>query len=788
MNDDERTPETVIVRPEQSYVPAARAEVVDAEFRVARGRRLRSWTRLLFRYRWLAGTCFGVTVGLAALVTLVVPRAYTAATRLQVTHQAPLRLQVEERELQLDSNTTAGASFLATQVAALRSRDLAERVIRGRRLGENPAFLRPAPERGGLVWASSRMLTLLRPRGWTGDAAPASEQIDAGSAEEVDARLLDRYLSYLDVGTVPGTDLVEVRFTTPSPSLSAFLAATHAEAYVDANEEARLASNLTTRDALDRQIAEARGQVERAESDLDRFAREHPSVAVNQEQKLVAQRTAELSELLSTAEAERVALESRNEFLSHADSEPLAFLLDRPAIAKLHGTLLDLETQEAPLTHRFGPNHPQMVDLRRQQAAVQRQLATEVAGEIEAVRASYDAARLRETAIRRKLAHQERIAVALREQGSRYDMLKSDADSARALRESLLKQRMATEVNAQLATFTVRIIERSEVPRNPSRPSVPLNMTLGLAAGLVFAVGSVFACEFFDNSVKSSDDVEGFLELPTLATIPNFALVRKRAGAAAPRALITHAGAGTKGEDGGRVCGPELIVLHEPWSPIAESFRSMRTSVLFSAPGAPPKVILVTSAGAGEGKTVSSLNLATTLADAGSEVLLLDLDLRRPRCHTALGIENGRGLSSFLAGQVPLESVIHALKRPRFFFIPAGPPPPKPAELLGSSRMLDALDELRGAYDFLILDAPPVLPVTDATLLGREADGVVLVVKGHDTPRELVRRARDQLAQAGAHLLGAVVNNVDLGWGDLYFYDRYYGPYYRQPQGPGERA
>ena len=784
---DERTAPPAIVRPERPYVPAVRGEVVDADFRVVRGQRLRDCARLLFRYRWLAGTCFGLTVGLAVLVTLVIPRTYTATTRLQVTHQAPLRLQVEERELQLDGNATGGASFLATQVAALRSRDLAERVIRNRRLAENPAFLRPAPERGGLVWASSRVLNLLRPRGWTGTAASASEENDANPTEEVDARLLDRYLDYLSVETVPGTDLVEVRFTTPSPSLSAFLAATHAEAYVDANEEARLASNLNARDFVDRQLRDARSQVERAEGELDHFATDHPSVAVNQEQRLLAQRTAELSDLLTKAEADRVGLESRNEFLSHADSEPLAYLLDRPAIAKLHAELLDLETQEAPLAHRLGPNDPQMLDLRRQQAAVQRQLATEVAGEIEAVRARYDAARLRETGLRRKLAQQERTAVALRELGSRYDLLKSDADSARALRESLLKQRMATEVNAQLAAFTVRMVERSEVPRRPTRPSVPLNLTLGIAAGLVFAVGSVFVCEYFDNSVKSSDDVEGFLELPTLATIPNFALARKRAGTA-PRALIAHAGAGANGEDGGRVCGPELVVLHEPWSPIAESFRSMRTSVLFSAAGAPPKVILVTSAGAGEGKTVSSLNLATTLADAGSEVLLLDLDLRRPRCHTALGVENGRGLSSFLAGQVPLESVIHALKRPRFFFIPAGPPPPKPAELLGSSRMLDALEKLRGAYDFLILDAPPVLAVTDATLLGREADGVVLVVKGHDTPRELVRRARDQLANAGAQILGAVVNNVDLGWGDLYFYGRYYGQYYRQPQGPSDRA
>jgi len=154
--------------------------------------------------------------------------------------------------------------------------------------------------------------------------------------------------------------------------------------------------------------------------------------------------------------------------------------------------------------------------------------------------------------------------------------------------------------------------------------------------------------------------------------------------------------------------------------------------------------------------------------------------MRRPACHHALGVDKTRGLSSFLAGQLQLHDVIQTLAAPHIFFIPAGPTPPNPAELVGSQRMRDMLETLRQQYDFIILDSPPVLPVTDSVLLSREADGIVLVVKGHDTPRELLRRARDQLIQANARLLGTVVNNVDLGWGDLFFYNRYYG-YYAAP-------
>jgi capsular exopolysaccharide synthesis family protein len=756
-------------------------EILDAEFTDAPRRHLRDHFRVLYKYRWLAASCFGLTVGLAVLATLLTPRVYTASTRLQVARQSPIQLRLEENVLRLDDsdrNVNGTSSFLATQVAALRSRDLADRVIRGKRLALNDAFLDPGPAREGLLTLSGRVLNLLRPRGWESAPSSAATVEESGTAP-ADPALIDRYMEYLKVQDVRGTDLVEVSFTTPSPSLSAFLAAAHTQAYMEANEEARIATNVTAKDFLGRQLRESREQVERAEAALSRFAADHPNVAINQEQKLVGQRIGELSSLLVKAEAARVALQTRSEFLGRPDIDPRPYFLDREGIRKLQQTLLDLRAQRVSLANRLGPNHPQMVELHRHETEVEAQLDAEVAQEVAGVRSRYAAAQLREAELRRKLAEQEEAAIGLRELGARYDFLKNDLESAHALHASLLKQQMETAVNSQLAASNIRVVERAEVPQSPSKPNVPLNLTLGILAGTVLAFGVAFLCDYFDNSVKSSEDVEGLLQLPTLATIPNFNVAR-RVNAARMAALNGHATLPVNGH------ARELVVAHEPRSAVAEAFRSLRTAVLFSAAGAPPRVILVTSAGAGEGKTINSLNLATTLADAGSRVILLDVDLRRPGCHHVLGIDNECGLSSFLAGQAELDAVVHALDAPRLDFVPAGPTPPNPAELVGSARMREALERLQEEYDFVILDSPPVLPVTDASVLAREADGVVLVVKGHDTPRELVRRARDQLQQAGARLLGVVVNNVDLGWGDLYLYNRYYGAYYGAAAEAGE--
>src|SRR3989449_1379484 len=272
---------------------------------------------------------------------------------------------------------------------------------------------------------------------------------------------------------------------------------------------------------------------------------------------------------------------------------------------------------------------------------------------------------------------------------------------------------MDTGVNAALVASNVRIIERAEAPLRPSKPNVPLNLPLGVLAGLVLAVGAAFSFEYFDQSVKSSQEVAALLQVPTLATIPNFEQARRAAvrGPYARRLPAPSDGNGTAASNGQGTSDTldghgDLVLLQEPWSQVAEAFRSLRTAVLFTAQGAPPKVIVVTSAVAAEGKTMGSLNLATALAEAGSRVLLLRADLRHPRCHRTLGVNADRGLSNVLAGQEELESVIHALGAPPLFFLPAAAFPRTPADLVTSPRAGPALVRLRSTYAFDIVGKP----------------------------------------------------------------------------------
>jgi len=723
---------------------------------------LREYLRVLYKRRRLVAACFGATFGLAILVTLFLPRRYTAWTRLEVERRSPIQLRLQDTVLRLDDDHDAAATFVATQVAALQSRDLAERVIRSRRLGSNAAFLNPGRAQAGQLSTAGTVEEFLRPRGWDASTAAGDHDGAAGGPDgdhgAVSAELINRYMRYLAVRDVPGTDLVEVRFTTPSPSLSAFLTAAHTRAYMDANDAARRATDAVAKDFLTQQLNGSRERVARAETALARFAAGHPGVAVDQEHNVGAQRLTELSGRLTRAEGDRVALESRYAFLTRKGSSPLAFFLDRPAIQKLRLSLLEAREQMAALEPRLGPNHPQMVELVRLRAELARQLDAELQQEIAGVQARHDAARMRADRLRRRIDKVERAGLKLRGLGSRYDLLKGDLETARNLHASLLKQATETAVNSELVPATVRVVERAEVPERPSRPNVPLNLLFGVTAGLVVAGGAAFASEYFDDTVRSSQEVENLLHAPALGAIPSFV-------------------------DG----SGDLVVLREPSSPVAEAFRSMRTAVLFSPTGA-PRVVLVTSARPAEGKTVASLNLAATLAGSGSRVLLIDADLRHPRCHAGLGVPNDEGLSTVLGGRARLEDVIRSLDRPRISFLPAGPPPPNPGDLIHSTRMREIVADVRARFEFVVLDTPPVLPVADALVLAREADGVLLVVKGHDTSRELVRLARDRLALAGARLLGVVVNDVRPDWGDLYYYYPYSSAGYAQPHAVEERA
>jgi succinoglycan biosynthesis transport protein ExoP len=746
--------------------------VADETRHEATFRNLRYHLWVLWRHRWLSIGCFAATLGLTLLMIVLAPRLFTASTRLQVTQRSPIQLRLEDSVLRLgdgDQGAATNANFLVGQMGVLQSRDLAERVIRERRLAENGAFLNSSRKPQALLSVTGSLMSPFRPRGWEPSLTSALDE-QGPSTSPTDPQLIDRYMDYLSVRDVRGSDLIDVSFTTPSAELSAFLAAAHTQAYLEVNEEQRRSTDVAAKDFLEQQIRQSETRVQSVEAALASFAAEHPSVAANEEQNSIGQRIEELSRLLAKAEADHLTLQSRYDLLSNPGNDILMYFLDRPGIQKLHLSLLDLRVQVASRQQRLGPKHPEMIELRQLEAEIKAQLRDEVRSELDAVRTRLVASWLRTEALQDELSSLEASAIELGSLGSRYERLKNDVATARALHGSLLKQQMETAVNAQLVASNVRVIERAEVPQRPSKPKVTLDLLLGVLAALVLAVAVPLGREYFDSSVKSSEDVVEFLGLPTLATIPNFALARE---GQKPR-LVEFREATRNGRH--KVApsnDSELVVVRQPWSKIAEAFRSMRTAVLFSVPGQQPKVIAVTSALIGEGKTVGSLNLAATLSDAGARVVLVDADLRHPRCHRALRVKNERGLSDCLTGREEIGNVIHQLHTPLISFIPAGRQPTNPAELVGSTRMCEVLEYLKLRYEFVILDTPPVLPVTDAVLLARKADGVLLVVKGNATARELVQRARDQLQLAGAQVLGVVVNNVGIGWVDFYLYDPY---------------
>jgi succinoglycan biosynthesis transport protein ExoP len=753
--------------------------LLDAEFTEVAPRQLRDYLRIVSKHRWLAAACAGGTLLLAVLYTLQTTRLYTAVVRLQVARSAPIKLQLKDNVLNLEEGeriVNGASSFLATQVQVLRSRDLAERVLREWLLASPPDTSTLDPASAAVDAVAASLPATLRPRGLQPAGATAAPA-EAPAPPPISADLLDTYAAYLDVQDERGTDLIDIELTTPDPKLSAVLAAAHAQAYLDANAETQMTRDSGAVSFLEDQLEQSKAQLNRAEEALRQFAAENPNVAVDQEHNLVGKQMQQLSSLALEAEAQRTAAETRYEFLSKSRKEPLAHFLDAsPAIQKLRLALLDVEEQRAVLKLRLGPNHPQMADLRRQAAELSVQLENEIDQEIAAAKARLTAARLQEAELHRKLEDLQAHALQLRNLGAQYELLRADLENVRGLHDSLLRQKTETAVHSQLTASNVRVVERPEPPPRPSKPNVPVNLVVGLVAAVLVAGAAVFVHEALDSSVKSRDDVEGLLQLPALAIIPNFHLLRpgstrQRLGRLLAARIGNHNGAGVLAD----AKGNELVVRREPWSAVAETFRSLRTAVLFANGGAPPKLLVVTSAVAAEGKTVTSLNLAASLADAGWRVVLMDGDLRDPRCHHAFGLSNRRGLSNVLAGQCDVDAVIQQPDGPGLAVVTAGPPPPNPAEVIGSARMHELLERLRGRYDFLIVDTPPVLAATDAVVLARQADGVVLVVKGQGSPRAVVRRARDQLAQAHANLLGVVVNDVDSSWDDAGFYAHYDG-------------
>jgi capsular exopolysaccharide synthesis family protein len=377
----------------------------------------------------------------------------------------------------------------------------------------------------------------------------------------------------------------------------------------------------------------------------------------------------------------------------------------------------------------------------------------------------YREVRQREELLTQALNQQKAEVNQMSERMVQYSILKREADANKALYDGLLTKLKEAGISAGLRSSNIRVVDPAMVPTYPTRPAKTRNIALSFLVGLVGGIGLALLREYMDNTVKSPDDIEALVRLPSLAVVPAFS---EPNGDRTRSKLLK--GASTNGHDK-RI---ELVAQHLPKSQMSEAFRALRTSLLLSQADHPPQVILVTSALPREGKTTAAANLAVTLAQLGDRTLLIDADLRKP------GI--GRLLS---LGSLDLVTIQHPAI-PNLSAIPTGPLPPNPADLLSSHKLDEAIAELRTKFKFIVIDSPPIMAATDAVILSVKADGVLLVVRSGETPKEAFTRTRDLLLSVKCHLLGVVLNAVDSSAPDYYYSYRYYP--YSQGYGPQEHA
>jgi succinoglycan biosynthesis transport protein ExoP len=432
--------------------------------------------------------------------------------------------------------------------------------------------------------------------------------------------------------------------------------------------------------------------------------------------------------------------------LAGMNSNPLAL------IQSLRSQQAELKVQYAQAAAKYGPAYPKLMQMRNQSQELESAIQAEI--DKVAARAHNDflAAKNAEGMLRASFERQKEEANKLNDSAVRYTIMKREAESSRELYDGLLKKLKEAGVLAGLRSTNLVVVDPARTSAKPARPSYPINLGLGLGVGLLGGLALAFAREGLDSTLRTPEQVEAVAGLPAVGIIPELAAGHRWRSANKPKL--------------------DCNILDSPSSRLAESYRALRTALLFSNGDVPPKVILVTSALPQEGKTTVSLNSAIALAYQGAKVLLIDADLRRPELHSCLGVRAEPGLSELLSDEATLPVQAGACpKVPNLFLLPAGHRRPSPAEVLGSVRMRNLLNGCRERFDFVVIDTPPVLAVTDAVVLSKSADAVLLVVRSAQTSEQSLLRARDLLLRVNARIAGVLVNRANLHSSD--YYDSY---------------
>ena len=693
---------------------------------------LRHYLNVL-RKRWrVVTTVLVVSLAVAFVYTIRQPKIFEATCSLVIESSAP---QVLEGVKEVIEMAAASREFYTTQYRIIRSHEVAQRVI----------------DRLGLASDAS----------YFGQVA-ASKQANRDF-------MVERLLSKVKVVGVRESRIANILVTDVDPERATRIANAFADTYIEQNLDFKLEGARSAGTWLGEQTVDLRKKLEDSEMVLYKFRKERYLLDVGLDDKvgMTRQNLQSLNSKITDVKAKRIELESIRKLILAAknnisERESLPEIRDNPVVQKLRENYLDLLKIRADLESHYGEKHPKIETIQHQMASVQRDYAKELDDVLRAFDKRYEALLETENSLLKWMGHEKQQALELAKLETEFRPLARDAENNGKVYSLINQRQKEINLTGMLKANNVRILDRATPPRSPVSPLLALNLPVGLISGLLFGLLIAFTIESLDNTVKSPEAAEELVGAPLLGVIPMLSQSRQHLIADAPER--------------------DLVVFKDPTSLAAEACRSIRTNMLFISAQKEFSLFSVTSPGPQDGKTTVAINLAVTMAQAGGRILLVDTDMRRPRIHRSFGLKSDKGISSVMAGDVQLKDAVSKCEVPNLDVLPCGPMPPNPAELLHTERFRQILAQCRSSYDRIVLDSPPIGPVTDPAIIGSATDGVVLVLRAGHSTREATQFARRQLADAGARILGLVINQTDRrgsGYGYGYGYYASYGRYYR---------
>lgn len=750
----------MVIPPYSSHVTSPQPPMpMDYGSETFRGKDLREYLHILAKRKWwIIGTFLSI-FSVVALYTFFRTPIFRTATTLQITEDNPASQVTMEDKMSRIFGSDSPEKFQQTQYKILKSWSLAHRVAQALDLAKYPAF------------------------------KSIREKNPGKSEAEIETDIANIILAGLEVNPVKNSYLVEVAFQSPDKSLAQKVVNAVADQYMYLCIDRRNESFVLVRKWLDKQLQEMAGKVQEAQQKLYKFGQKTDIYTMEDKDNVVVQKFIDLSALLTKAQAEKMAKHAQYQQIT--DNGPNApLIVNNPLVASLRQQLVAQQAKVSALQKVFRGGHPDMQAERANLAELQARLQAEVKRIQESVKADFEAAKRTENLLSDSFSDQKGQMVKLQDNLTDFQILKRDAQTNEQLYQALLSRVKEASIAGTMVPANVAAIDQARLPKAPFKPKTMRDLSLAALLGLILGVGLALLREHLDDSIKSMEDLERACNLPSLGVLPllgsdNGRLTLGRGDKFDTSLLWRYLPWPRRASQGDAAAADEidLMVYKQPKSQLSEAIGHIYSSIMLSASGRPPSVIMITSPNPSDGKTMIVTNLALSYALNGRKVVIIDCDMRKPRVHRIFKVEPQPGLSNYLAGNATLEEILREVDIPNLTVLPGGSKPPSPVTLLNSDVFKELLLELREQFDHIIIDTPPVLGFADARIISTMVDGLLLVTKYQLTQKSAGRLARQLLQQAP--ILGVVLNSIGAyghGYGSYYYYTqyKYYSKYYEE--------